>query len=324
MYRRQALSLLLAMPSVGAWAASPGVAPDGQPLRLVVAAPAGGITDVFARLLAEPLRVTTGQTVIVENRPGASGAIAAKAVMQSPADGKTLYFATPTSLTLPTLVKQPPPFDAQKDFTAVGMVAGGDGVLVVPADLPVRSIEELVAHVRAKPGQLNYGSAGIASTNHLSMALFLDRLGLDAVHVPYTGGAPAVTALLAGQTQLYMGDLVSLGPHLRSGKLKALAQIGLKRSPQFPDVPTLAETVLPGYRATFWLGFMAKAGTPPAMISQLNESIRKALENDQVRQQAAASGFVLHGGPPQELARQINSDLEVWGALVRKHRITAQ
>lgn len=293
-------------------------------MRLVVAAPAGGITDLYARLLSEPLRSITGQTVIVDNKPGASGAIAARAVMQAPADGKTLLLATPTSLTLPTLVKQPPPFDAQKDFAPVSLIAGGDGFLVVPADLPVRTVEELVAYVKARPGQLNFGSAGIASTNHLSMALFLDRLGLDVVHVPYTGAAPAVTAVLAGQCQLYMGDLVSLGPHLRSGKIKALAQIGLKRSPQFPEVPTLAETVLPGYRATFWLGFVARTGTPAAVLAQLNDAIARSLESEAVRQQAAASGFTLHGGPAQDLARQIDSDLDVWGALVRKHHITAQ
>lgn len=294
------------------------------PLRLVVAAPAGGITDTYARLLSEPLRALIGQPVLVDNRPGANGAIAARAVLQAPADGQTLFLAPPTSLSLPPLLKQPAPFDAQKDFAPVALVAGGDGLLVVPASLPVNTVQELVAYLKARPGQLNYGSAGIASTNHLSMALFLDRLGLEATHVPYTGAAPAVTALLGGQLQLYMGDTGSLAAHLRAGKLKALAQLGLQRQSAWPDVPTLAETVLPGYRATFWLGFVARADTPPAAVARLNEALHRATASETVRQQAAATGFAIASGPPRELADQIASDIALWGPLIRKHHITAQ
>lgn len=308
----------LCLPGVAARAQDAGV------LRIVVAAPPGGITDSFARLIAEPLRAQLGQAVLVDNKPGASGAIAARAVLSAPANGQTVFLATPTSLTLPSLLKQPALFDPRREFVPVAYTAGGDGLLVVNAALPPTTVQELVAWIKARPGQLNYGSAGIASTNHLAMELFNDRLGLDTLHVPYTGAAPAVTALLAGQVQVYMGDIGSLGAHIRSGKLRALAQIGLQRSPQFPDVPTLAETVLPGYRATFWLGFVAREGTPAPLVARLNEAINKALAIDAVKNHAASIGFVVHAGPPKDLADLIAADIDVWGGVIRKHHITAQ
>ncbi|HSW23867.1 MAG TPA: tripartite tricarboxylate transporter substrate binding protein [Burkholderiaceae bacterium] len=301
-----------------------GRAQDAGVLRIVVAAPPGGITDTFARLIAEPLRAQLGQTVVVDNKPGASGAIAARAVLSAPANGQTEFFATPTSLTLPSLLKQPAPFDPRREFVPVAHTAGGDGLLVVNAALPPTTVQELVAWVKARPGQLNYGSAGIASTNHLAMELFNDRLGLDILHVPYTGAAPAVTALLAGQVQVYMGDIGSLGTHIRSGKLRALAQIGLQRSPQFPAVPTLAETLLPGYRATFWLGFVAREGTPARLVARLNEAINKAMTQEPVTNHAASIGFDVHTGPPQDLADLIAADIDVWGGVIRRHHITAQ
>lgn len=325
--RRSVLRRLLATGLAGPAASLLGATTaraQADVLKLVVAAPPGGITDQMGRLLAEPLRQALGQTVLVENRPGASGALAARAVLQAPADGRTLFLATSTSLTLPTLLKQPAPFDAQKDFAPVALLAGGDGLLVVPASLPVNTVQELVAHLKARPGQLNYGSAGIASTNHLALALLLDRIGADAVHVPYTGAGPAITALLGGQFQLYVGDIGSIGAQVRAGKLKALAQVGLKRSPAFPDVPTLAETVAPGYRATFWLGLLARADTPAPLLAKLNDAANQAVVAEAVRAQLVTMAFEGHTGPPRDLAEQIASDLATWGPLIRKHHITAQ
>ncbi len=299
-------------------------AQDSAALRIIVAAPPGGITDSFARLMSEPLAAALGgRPVIVENRPGGSGLIAVRALQAAPADGQTLYFATPTSLTLPPLLKTPPPFDVARDTVPVMLVASGDGLLVVPTTVPVQTVQELVAYAKARPGQLNYGSAGIASTNHLAMALFADRLGLDLLHVPYTGAAPAVNALLGGQLQVYMGDTGSLGAHVKAGKLRALAQIGLRRDPQYPDVPTLHETVLPGYRASFWLGLVARAGTPASAVERINLALNQALAAPAVKAHVARIGFALHGGAPQELAHQFASDAEVWGTLIRKHGITA-
>ncbi|HSV52363.1 MAG TPA: tripartite tricarboxylate transporter substrate binding protein [Burkholderiaceae bacterium] len=304
-----------------AWAGN--AAAQAGTVRLIVAAPPGGITDVFARLLAEPLQAQLKQAVIVDNKPGGSGAIAMRALLSAPANGLTLLLATPTSLTLPPLLKEPAVFDPRRDVLPVARIAGGGGLLVVPSSLPVNSVQELVAYAKARPGQLNFGSAGNASSNHLAMELFRDRLGLDIVHVPYSGAVPAINGLLSGQVQVYMGDLGSLEPQLRAGRLRALAQIGSERSPLYPYLPTLGEGLLPGYQATFWLGIVAREGTPAAAVGRLNAAVNAAMATEAPRRHAATIGFAVHQGPPKDLADTIDSDLTVWGDVIRKHHITA-
>ena len=263
--------------------AVPGAAlADWQPSRavkLVVPFAPGGQPDVVARSIAEPLSRALGQPVIVENRPGAGGNIAAEAVARSTPDGHTLLVGTNGPLAVSPALESVLPYDVAKDFAPVTLVGTSPNLIVVRADSGIASLAELVSRARAAPGKLNFASVGKASVSQLSMELLKSMAGIDMVHIPYNGGAPAVTALLSGEVQVLSLNPTALIAHVQAGKLRVLAQTGARRSPLVPDVPTVAELGYRGYEASVWMAVMAPAGVPREAIARLNAEITRIVHD---------------------------------------------
>jgi len=276
--RGRAMLVALAGLLLGAVAAGPASAQEAwpdRPIRMIVPFAPGGVTDSIGRLSAEWLGKALGQSVPVENRSGANGAIAAEAVARSAPDGYTLLTASASQMVmLPALMKLN--FDPAKDFAPVSIVASNPMVLAVSTALKVSSLQDFVALAKAKGGKLNYSSAGIGSSTHLAMALLLQRAGIEMLHVPYRGGAPAVQALLAGEVDAYFGNPSDMLPHLEGGRIRVLAVAGTERISSLPDVPTVAEQGYPGFRAETWNGIAAPAGTPEAALQRMADALGKA------------------------------------------------
>jgi tripartite-type tricarboxylate transporter receptor subunit TctC len=286
-----------------------------RPIKLVVPYPPGGSTDVTARVIAENLRPLLGQTVVIDNRPGAGGNIGADAVAKSAPDGYTFLMATSTHVTNMSLYKNLP-YDFVQDLTPVSQTAFIPNVLVVGPNIPVVNLAEFIAYVKSGKYAVNYGTAGNGSSQHLSSALFNSMVGGNMVHVPYKGGAPATADLLAGQIQAYFGPLVEVLPHIRGGKVKALGITTKKRSPLLPDVPAIGE-VLPGYEVALWNGILAPARTPADIVNKLNEAIVKVLNQPEVKARLAEQGSEPVGNSPAEFKQFIAAEVDKWRSLVR-------
>lgn len=286
-----------------------------RPIKLVVPYPPGGSTDVTARVIAENLRPLLGQSVVIDNRPGAGGNIGADAVAKSAPDGYTFLMATSTHVTNMSLYKNLP-YDFVQDLMPVSQTAFIPNVLVVGPNLPVSNLAEFIAYVKSGKYALNYGTAGNGSSQHLSSALFNSMVGGNMMHVPYKGGAPATADLLAGQIQVYFGPLVEVLPHIRGGKVKALGITTRKRSPLLPDVPAIGE-VLPGYEVALWNGILAPARTPADIVNKLNEAIVKVLNQPEVRARLAEQGSEPVGNSPAEFKQFIAAEVDKWRSLVR-------
>ena len=285
-------------------------------IRIVVPFSAGGNTDSIARITADWLTQKLGQTVIVENKPGASGAIAAEFVARAPADGYTLFMATlPQMAVLPAMAKTS--YDPVTDFAPVSIVASNAFALAVNEAVPAKSLPELVAYVRKNPTKLIYASAGNASLSHLSVVLLLKRAGIEMEHVGYKGGAPALADVIAGHAPMYFGNLAEIIPQSKSGKIKVLAVSGDKRAPQLPGVPTVAEQGYPGYRTNTWNAIAAPAKTPPAVIERLAREIATAARDPGFIQRLENIGVDPVGNTPAEFAAILKSDLAVWAEAVR-------
>jgi tripartite-type tricarboxylate transporter receptor subunit TctC len=293
-----------------------------KPVRILVGFPAGGPIDVQARFLAERLTASLGQSVIVDNRPGADGIIATNAVAKAEADGHTLLLASIGYATVPSLHKELP-YDPATDLAPVIYSAHGPMVLVANPAVPARTIAELFALARAKPGELNYGSAGIGSSNHLGMELLTRAAGVRMNHVPYKGAAPATTDLLSNRIQLMLNPISNVLPHLGTGKLRALGVTTAKRSTLMPEVPAIADTT-PGFDVPLWSGFFVPKGTPPERIETLNRAILAALNDPAVRKGLAANGFEPDGGSPQQFGSFVNGELKRWKNLVDAAGIKAE
>jgi len=292
-----------------------------KPVKLLVGFPAGGPIDVQARFLAQKLTASLGQPVVVENRPGADGVVASNSVAKAEPDGHTLLLASIGFATVPSLHSDLP-YDPAKDFAPVIYSAHGPMVLAVGPEVPAKTMAELFELARAKPGQLNYGSAGIGSSNHLGMELLIRTAGVEMTHVPYKGAAPATTDLLANRIQLMLNPISNVLPHLATGKLRALGVTTAKRSPQAPDVPAIAETV-PGFDVSLWSGVFAPKGTPPDRIDTLNRALRAALDDPEVRKGLTANGFETDGGTPQQFGAFVDGELKRWKDLVTAAGIKA-
>jgi tripartite-type tricarboxylate transporter receptor subunit TctC len=293
-----------------------------KPVRIVVPFSAGGNTDSIARITAEWLTQKLGQSVIVENKPGASGAIAAEFVARAPADGYTLFMATlPQMAVLPAMTKTP--YDPVADFAPVSIVASNAFALVVNEGVPAKTLQELVAYVRKNPTKLIYASAGNASLSHLSVVLLLKRAGIDMEHVSYKGGAPALADVVAGHAPMYFGNLAEIIPQSKSGKIKVLAVSGDKRAPQLPNVPTVAEQGYPGYRTNTWNAIAAPAKTPPAVIERLAREIAAATRDPGFVQKLENIGVDAVGNTPAEFAAVLKSDLAVWAEAVKMSGVKA-
>jgi tripartite-type tricarboxylate transporter receptor subunit TctC len=286
-------------------------------IKLVVPFGPGGPTDVSARIVAQVVQSGLGPSVVIENRPGAGGAIGTKSVANAEPDGATLLIGTSATLgVVPALMKNPG-YDPIKSFAPVAKVADSTLVLVVPATFPANSVQEFVAYAKANPGRLSFASAGVGNQTQLLAELFKSKAGLDIVHVPYKSGAEMVTAILGEQVQMAFPDVSILIPLIREGKLKALAVTSASRHPQLPDVPTMIESGIPDYIMTFWSGVVAPAGVPAEIVNRLNTAINDGLTSASVRENLAKVGSQASPGTPQEFADFIAAETKKWSAVAK-------
>ncbi|HXM80299.1 MAG TPA: tripartite tricarboxylate transporter substrate binding protein [Burkholderiales bacterium] len=283
---------------------------------MVVPLSPGGFADVPGRILASRLSALLGYNVFVENRPGAGGTIGADFVAKSAPDGHTLLF-TGTPHVISAWIYKKLPYEPLKDFEPVALVASGPYVLVVNPQLPVNSVRELIAAAKAKPGQIDYASSGNGSAQHLVSALFASMAGIQLNHVPYKGSGPAMQDLLGGQVKVSFAGIPNVLPQVKAGRLRALAVSTPSRSPDLPDVPTVAEAGVPGYQATLWLNLAAPAGTPADIVQRLYAETAKALQDAELQQSFRAAGVEASPMSPQELAAFMRSEYEKWGKVVR-------
>jgi tripartite-type tricarboxylate transporter receptor subunit TctC len=288
-----------------------------RPIRLIVPFAPGGATDILSRLVADRIAQRLGQPVVIENRGGAGGNIGAEAAARAAPDGYTIVMGVVgTHAINPTLFPNVP-FDPIRDFSPISLVATAMNVLVVNPDLPARSVQELIGLARARPGQLNFGSPGNGSTVQLAGELFKTMTGTDMVHTPYRGAAAAMTDLLAGRIQLMFDNLPSAVPHVRAGRLRALAVTGAARSTALPDVPTIAESGLPGYEATTWFALFGPAHLPPTIVARLNDAVHVAVGAPGMAARLAALGAEPAAGTPEALTELIRRDTEKWSRVIR-------
>jgi tripartite-type tricarboxylate transporter receptor subunit TctC len=293
-----------------------GQAYPTRPIRLVVPLSPGGFADTPARMITPRLSEALGQQVFVDNRPGAGATIGTDFVAKSKPDGYTLLFTGTPHVISPALYKNLP-YDPLKDFEPIIHVASGPYVLVVNPQLPVRSVQELIAAAKAQPGKIDYASSGNGSAQHLVSALFASMAGIDLNHVPYKGSGPALQDLLSGQVKVSFAGIPNVMPHVKAGKLRALAVSTPKRSPDLPEIPTVAEAGVPGYDATLWLVLLAPAGTPSEIVQKLYTETAKVLRNGEVQQQIATTGVAVSVLGPRELPGFMRAELEKWGKVVR-------
>jgi len=287
-----------------------------RPIRMVVPLSPGGFADVPGRILAARLSSLLGYNVFVENRPGAGGTIGADFVAKSAPDGYTLLF-TGTPHVISAWIYKKLPYDALKDFEPVALVASGPYVLVVNPQLPVHSVRELVAAAKAQPGKIDYASSGNGSAQHLVSALFASMAGIELNHVPYKGSGPAMQDLLGGQVKVSFAGIPNVLPHVKAGRLRALAVSTPQRSPDLPDVPTVAEAGVPGYQATLWLNLAAPAGTAGDIVQRIYAETARALQDAELQQSFRSAGVEASPMSPQELAGFMRGEYEKWGKVVR-------
>jgi tripartite-type tricarboxylate transporter receptor subunit TctC len=288
-----------------------------KPVRIVVPYTTGGSNDVIARLLAQQLQEAWGQPVVVENKPGAAGNIGSSDIAKSAPDGHSLLLTNINIVSMnPGLIANMP-FDPQKDFAPISLLGTTALALVVHPSVAANNVRELIDLARKEPGRLNYASSGNGSPQHMSAEMFKAMTKTSLTHIPYRGAAPAVNDLLAGQVQVTVGVVNQLMPHIRAGKLKALGVTSRKRLVQMPDVPTLDEAGVPGYESEIWLGLAAPAATPPAIIEQINQAVRKAMATADVVSKLQAQGIDVLVSSPDQMRQRGLEDLKRWGDIIR-------
>jgi tripartite-type tricarboxylate transporter receptor subunit TctC len=295
-----------------------------QPVRIIAPAPPGSPVDIRARWVAEQLSPALGQPVLVDNKPGAGGNLGAEAAAKSPADGHTLVVVHQGIVAINPHLYERTGFDALKDFAAVTRIVDTTLMLMVPQASPVTSVSDLLRLAREKPGQLSYSSSGIGTPPHLAAELFRRMGGVAVVHIPYKGATPSMIDLLAGRVAFSIDSPASHGPHVKAGKLRALAVTSRERLAAFPEVPTMTEAGLPGYEYHGWIGLLAPAGTPAEIIRRLNAELVKALRSPVAKEWFAAQGGVAVGDSPAEFAAYIRAEYEKWGKVVREAGIKAE
>jgi tripartite-type tricarboxylate transporter receptor subunit TctC len=288
-----------------------------KPVRFIVPFPPGGAVDYYARAVQSRLAETLGQPVLIENRSGASGMVGAELVAKSPPDGYTLLIGNIASLAMNVGIYSKMPYDPVKDLTPVMRTVAVDYAMVVHPSVPARSVEELVAYAKANPGKLSYGSAGSGSAPHLSTELFKQRAGIDIVHIPFKGGGPMVTDLLGGQIQVVIADQANLMPHVKAGKLRALAVGTLVRSANYPDLPTIAESGYPGFEARAWQGIAGPAALPPDVVKQLQAAIAKVMAMPDVRARLVEGGLDPIVTTPEEFGEFIRAEIAKWSKVAK-------
>ena len=294
-----------------------------RPVRIVVPSPPGGGTDIVARVLAQHFSKATGQPFFVENKPGAGNMIGIEFVARAPADGYTVLFVAST-LALNSVLYKKVPYDPGRDFAPITLAATAPNVLVVNPALPAKSLAELIALAKAKPGALSYGTPGIGTSPHLSMELLKSMAGIDLQHVPYRGTAAAVTDVIGGQIAATFANALTAKPQVDSGRVRALAVSGPNRIEAFPGVPPVAEAGVPGYEAMQWYGLAAPAGTPAPIVARLHAEAAKALQSDEMKEKLALDGAQPVGSTPAEFGALIRRELDKWTRVVRAAGIELQ
>ncbi len=286
-------------------------------IRMVVPFPPGGFSDTYARIIGAKVQESWGQQLVVDNRPGAGGNIGADIVAKSAPDGYTLVMGTIGTHAVNVTLFSKLPYDPIRDFVAVAFVVGADGLLTVHPSLPVKSVKDLIALARTKPGMLTYASAGAGTTSHLAGELFKSMTKLDITHVPYKGNVPAITDLLSGQTTMLFATLPTVLPQVQAGRLRGVAVLGIKRSAATPAIPTLAESGLKGFDVSNWTGVFAPAGTPAPIVGKLNAEIMRIMRLPEVQAKLPTQGLTFNAGSPQQFQDFVKAEKEKWGQLVR-------
>lgn len=287
-----------------------------KPIKLVVPYPPGGPTDIVARVVAQKLSEQLGQSIIIDNRPGAGANLGAEAVARSPADGYTLMVATTAHAINPALFSKLN-YSITKDFAPISQLTAGPLVIVATPNLAANNVKELIALAKAKNGEINFASSGNGQSTHLSAELFNAMAGTKMNHIPYKGSAPALTDVMSGQADLMFDTMLSAMPFVKGGKLKAIAVTSAQRSPVAPDIPTIAESGLPGYEAIAWNGLFAPAGTPKEVVDQINAALKKVLEAPDVKQRFDAQGFAAQWGTPADFGKFVQSEVDKWAKVVK-------
>jgi tripartite-type tricarboxylate transporter receptor subunit TctC len=297
--------------------------PD-KSVRVVVPFPPGGAADIVGRAISQKLTETLGKSFLVDNRSGAGGVLGADLAAHAAPDGYTLLFASSSSLSVSPHIMSKPPYDPQRDLTPVILIASTPNVLVVHSSVPAKSVKQLIALAKVRPGELIFASNGTGSLGHLTTELFMQRAGIKMLHVPYRGGAPAMIDTVAGNTSLLFAAFSTVYAQVRAGKLRALAVTSARRIQAAPELPTVAEAALPGFESTQWWGLFGPAGLPAGIVGKLNEQVNKILGNADIRQRLAIDATEPLGGTPADLAAYLKADYERWGKVVRDAGIRAE
>ena len=314
-------SILSALALAASFAAAAQTYPS-QPIRMIAPFPPGGSVDIMARLIADPLAAQLGGKVIIDNRSGASGNIGMEAAARSAPDGYTVVLNTIPLVTNQSLFDKLT-WDPIRDFAHIGMVATAPHVLVVPARLPAKSVDDLVRLAKASPGKMNYASAGVGTTFHFCAEMFKDSTNTFILHIPYRGGGPALLDTLAGQVDMSFPTLSAVLPHVKAGTLRALAVTSTTRSPQLPEVPTMREAGVKDFQFTQWLTLLAPAGTPPAVVTRLNGALNSALNTPALREKFEQQGFDALNTSPEETRKFLAAEVQRYAKLIKARGITA-
>ena len=294
-----------------------------KPITIIVPFSAGGTTDILARIVGQGLTTELGQSDVVDNKPGAGGNIGGSLAAKAAADGYTLFMGTVGTHAINQSLYKKMPFDPVKDFAPLSRVATVPNLLVAHPSQPFKTVKEMIAYAKANPGKITFGSPGSGASPHVSGELFKSMTGTDLLHIPYKGSAPAMTDLLGGQTSVMFDNMPSAIQHVRSGKLRPIAVTTAKRSPELPDVPTIAEAGVPGYEATSWFGMFAPAGTPKPVLDKLHAALIKVLNQADVKKKIAEQGGDVVAETPAQFAAFIKAESVKWGKVVKESGATA-
>ena len=324
MFRLLSIALASAVIAISAIAEAGEDGWPQRPLRLVVPFPAGSSTDIIARIVAQKLSHQLGQQIVIENRAGASGNIGADAVAKAAPDGYTMGIATASTHAVAASLSPNLPYDPIRDFAPVAMIGSQPYVLVLHPALPAHNLAELIALAKAKPGTLNYGSAGVASLAHLATELFASMAGVNIVHVPYKSSSQSMTDMITGRLDMQFATIAPSLPNIRAGQLRALVTSGKTRVAALPELPTVAEAGIAGYEAALWVSFVVPSDTPPKIIARLNREVNDVLESSDGTEALVAQGMAPEPGPPEALTERIRGDIEKWRGVAARAGIRPQ
>ncbi len=311
------VALAMALPLAATPARAQSAWPD-RPIRVIVPVPPGGTPDVVARLVVTPMAARLGQPMIIDNRGGAGGLIGAEVAAKALPDGHTLFLSSPGPLAILPHLQKKAAYDPINDFTPIGLISSGPFLLIAHPSLPARGIGELLALARAQPGRLDYASAGNGAANHLAMELFKSMAGVNLSHVPYKGAPQAVADVLAGQVPMMFNSIAPVASFVKAGRLRVLGISSAARSPQLPEVPTIAESGVPGYASATWFGLLAPAKTPRAVVGRLNEVLVAVVQSAELRGQFEAQGHDPAGGTPESFGRHLREEFNRYATLVKQ------